>query len=127
MRNLRLPFVKENVRCTREWLAREITAAFRCPFAGLDLCNAFLFEPEGFAPIGCIQRLPIPDAMSRHVKVPVSVSFLDHFAPLFGFDFPLPLGRPPNLPHSCMRFTNSRLPHFLMRASALRRPFGDQG
>ena len=36
--------------------------------------------------------------------------------------FPLPFGRPPNLPHSCIRLTNSRLPHCLMRASALRRP-----
>src|SRR5215467_3453673 len=57
-----------------------------------------------------------------HELVPVHLAALinAHFAPRF--PLPLPLGRPPSLPHSRMRRSNSFLPHFFLRASALLRP-----
>jgi len=64
----------------------------------------------------------LPDAPAVPNKlVPVRLSALvDH-----SFPFPLVLvffGRPPSLPHSRIFLTNSRLPQFFWRTSALRFP-----
>jgi hypothetical protein len=66
---------------------------------------------------GLVHHLALP-----HEFVPVHFAALvdTHFA--LPFFFPLRLGLPPSLPHSCIRRTNSFLPHFLARASALFRP-----
>src|SRR5215831_16995434 len=45
-----------------------------------------------------------------------------HHSPPFCCFFPEPFGRPPSLPHSRILRLNFCLPHFLIRASALRRP-----
>src|SRR5438552_2656182 len=52
----------------------------------------------------------------------VTAAFVDHRLPRFDFFFPLPFGLPPSFPHSCIRRSNSALPHSLIRTSALRRP-----
>src|SRR5271157_3218456 len=65
----------------------------------------------------------LPDQFALpHELVPVNVATLvdAHFVP--PFFLPLPLGRPPSLPHSRIRRLNSALPHFLARTSALRLP-----
>src|SRR5207247_7069551 len=71
----------------------------------------------GITSFGTLANLPsVPCEL-----VPVSLSTLvDHW-------FPFPslsafLGRPPSLPHSFMRFLNSRAPHAFFLASALRLP-----
>src|SRR5437667_3310975 len=68
---------------------------------------------------GLSHRLAIP-----HELVPVHFTALvdAHCSPRLGFFFPLPFGRPPSLPHSRIRRTNSFLPHSLVRHSALLRP-----
>src|SRR5271163_367898 len=69
---------------------------------------------------GLTDELALP-----HELVPIHVAALveTHFSPRFDLCvLPLPLGRPPSLPHSRILATNSRLPQRLIRASALRRP-----
>src|SRR5207253_9471487 len=68
-------------------------------------------------------RFPHELAMP-HELVPVDTASLvyAHCSPRFPFCLPLPLGRPPSLPHSCIRRINSFLPHFFCRAWALLRP-----
>src|SRR5438876_5211606 len=93
-------------------------------FALGDFKESFLFPCLGLLPIFCVQWLAVPNVVDGHVHPVPLASFIDHCPP-FVLVFTVGdffFGLPPSFPHARIRLTNSFLPHFLRRASALRFP-----
>jgi hypothetical protein len=99
-------------------VAGDLIVSLLCGLAdGLSL-------PHEFVPINAA-RAALAAPTARLVRAHfVAAAFVDtDFTPRFDRCFlPLPIGRPPSLPHSRILATNSRLPHRLIRTCALRRP-----
>jgi hypothetical protein len=65
-------------------------------------------------------KLVIPDLRVDQLAAPILILGTKHAHGYTAFFLPLPLGRPPSLPHCCIRRTNSSSPQAFFRARTLR-------